>query len=267
MMEVIDKVYVIGRGNIVVVDDVKKQPIHVHDKVKVRDLQFEVVGVEFSQYMKQGGLILRPNNKVEEIKINDKIEKVMNRMLLEIDWENDFLDEGKLGVNGSRKIADAHTEYVVKNGRNYALAVATVDFHTPDHCSFKENGGQWSAHCIQYSVGAAIYEPLLMSLHKNCVFFDILTKGTDDNHEEYSIFKNEKSCAKLIELVKKFNIEEIDVAGIALNYCVLDTVKDGLRMLPNVKFRILKDFCPAIPDGTEKDAMKFFENTERVEVV
>ncbi len=267
MMEVIDKVYVIGRGNIVIVDDIRDVHLHINDKVKVRDLQFEVVGVEFAEHIKQGGLILRPNDKVEEIKINDKIEKVMNKMLLEIDQEEDFLDGGKLGVNGARKTADAHTEYVTKKGGEYALAVATVDFHTPDHCSFKENGGQWPPHCIQHSVGAAIYEPLLMALHKSCVFFEILTKGTDDNHEEYSIFKNEKSCAKLIELVNKFNIEEIDVAGIALNYCVLDTVKDGLRMLPNVKFKILKDFCFAILDGTEKEAMEFFENTERVEVV
>ena len=191
----------------------------------------------------------------------------MNRMLLEIDQEEDFLDGGKLGVAGARKIADAHVDYVNKNGKKYALTVATVDFHSPDHCSFKENGGQWPAHCIQHSVGAAIYEPLLMSLHKNSLFFEILTKGTDDSREEYSIFKNEKSGAKLIDLVRKFNIEEIDVAGIALNYCVLDTVKDGLRALPNVKFRILKDYCPAIPDGTEKDAMEFFDKSERVEVV
>lgn len=266
-MEIVDKVYVIGRGNIVVVDNIRECPLHINDKVRVRDLQFEITGIEFAEHMRHGGLILRPNDKVEEIKINDKIEKVMNKMLLEIDQEEDFLDGGKLGVNGARKIADSHVEYVAQNGGKYALIVATVDFHSPDHCSFKENGGQWPAHCIQHSVGAAIYEPLLMTIHKKSVFFEILTKGTDDNHEEYSIFKNEKSCAKLIELVKKFNIEEIDVAGIALNYCVLDTVKDGLRMLPNVKFRILKDFCPAIPDGTEKDAMKFFENTERVEVV
>ena len=262
-MNIIDKVYVVGRGNIVVVDDVKKQPIHVHDKVKVRDLQFEVVGVEFSQYIKQGGLILRPNNRVEEIKINDKIEKVM-KCLLTIDAQEDFLDGGKLGVNGARNIMDNYTVFVNEHGKDYAISIATADFHSPGHCSFKDNGGIWPPHCIQHSVGAAIYEPLLMSLHKNSVFFEVLTKGTDDNHEEYSIFKNEKSAAKLIELVKKFNIEEIDVAGIAYNYCVADTVKDGLRMLPDVKFRVLKNFCPAIPDGTENDFTNFINSTERV---
>jgi nicotinamidase-related amidase len=59
-------------------------------------------------------------------------------------------------------------------------------------------------------------------------------------------------------------IEEIDVVGIAYDYCVADSVKDGLRALPNVKFNVIKKFCPAIAQETADEFTKFIENSERV---
>jgi nicotinamidase-related amidase len=59
-------------------------------------------------------------------------------------------------------------------------------------------------------------------------------------------------------------IEEVDVVGIALDYCVADSVKDGLRALPNVKFNVIKKFCPAIAEESAKEFTNFIENAERV---
>lgn len=275
-MNVIDKVRVIGRGNIVVVDNIKECPLHINDKVRVRGLQFEITGIEFSEHMRQGGLILRPNDKVEEIKINDKIEKVMKGLmtygtvenpqkgLLVIDVQKDFLDGGKLGVNGSVKMLNDLPEFIKKHGKEYEMAVATVDWHPVSHCSFKQNGGIWPAHCIQYSEGAAIYEPVLDALNTHTKFFTILTKGTDDSREEYSIFKNLLSNNTLVHLFTTAGIQEVDVVGIAYDYCVADSVKDGLRALPDVKFNVIKKFCPAIAEDSANEFTKFIENTERV---
>ena len=263
-MKVIDKIRIIGRGNVVVVDDIRKYHLHVNDKVRVRDLQFEIAGIEFAEYIKYGGLILRPINRVEEIKINDKIEKVMKKLLLVIDCQYDFLDGGKLGVEGSIKTIQNLGAYVAQHGEEYDAVVATVDWHPIDHCSFKDNGGMWTAHCLQHSYGAAIYEPLLNVLNDKAKSFGILTKGTDPDHEEYSIFKNKESSEKLIDLVNRLGIEEIDVVGIAYDYCVADSVKGGLRALPNVKFNVLGDFCPAIAQDSSKVFTDFIENTERV---
>lgn len=263
-MEIIDKVYVIGRGNIVVCDDIKSVPLHIGDKLASRGMTFDVVGIETHQYTKAGGLILRPNDKVKELKIKDKIERVMKKLLLVIDCQYDFLDGGKLGVNGSTKIIQNLGAYIAEHGKEYEIVIATVDWHPFDHCSFKDNGGIWPAHCLQHSYGAGIYEPLLNSLNANTKSLKILTKGVDSDHEEYSIFKNEKSHDELVSLVENLGIEEIDVVGIAYDYCVADSVKDGLRCLPNVKFRVLKDFCPAIAEDSAKTFTDFIENTERV---
>jgi nicotinamidase/pyrazinamidase len=263
-MEIVDKVRIIGRGNIVIVDNIKEYPLHINDKVRVRDLQFEITGIEFAEHMIHGGLILRPNDKVEEIKINDKIEKVMKKALLVIDVQKDFLDGGKLGVNGSIKVLNDLPEFIEKHGKEYDVAVATVDWHPVSHCSFKKNGGIWPAHCIQHSEGAAIFEPVLDALNNHTKFFTILTKGTDDSREEYSIFKNLLSSSTLVRMLNTSEIQEIDVVGIAYDYCVADSVKDGLRALPNVKFNVIKKFCPAIAEDSAKEFTNFIENTERV---
>ena len=263
-MEIIDKVYVIGRGNIVVCDNIKDIPLHIGDKLISRGITFDVVGIETHQYTKIGGLILHPNDRVKELKIKDKIEKVMKKLLLVIDCQYDFLDGGKLGVNGSTKIIQNLGTYIAQHGKEYEITVATVDWHPVDHCSFKENGGIWPPHCLQHSYGAAIYEPLLDSLHESTKSLKILTKGVGSDHEEYSIFKNEYSHDRLIGLVDGLGVEEIDVVGIAYDYCVADSVKDGLRCLPNVKFNVLKNYCPAISEDTANEFTKFIENTERV---
>ena len=175
-------------------------------------------------------------------------------MLLVIDCQYGFLDGGKLGVDGSTTMIDNLTKYVNEHGKDYDFTIATVDWHPTTHCSFKENGGMWPMHCIQHSQGAAIYEPLLMALNEKSNHFEILTKGVDEDHEEYSIFKNKNSCKRIETLVNTLGIEEIDVVGIALDVCVLSTIKDGKRILPNVKWVLFKDFCASInsPEETLK---------------
>ena len=57
---------------------------------------------------------------------------------------------------------------------------------------------------------------------------------------------------------------DIDVAGIALDVCVANSVKDGLRELPHVNFHVIKDLCPAIAQDTADKFTNFIENSERV---
>lgn len=191
----------------------------------------------------------------------------MKKLLLVIDCQYDFLDGGKLGVDNSTTVMQDLTVYISEHCNEYETVVATVDWHPIDHCSFSENGGIWPQHCIQYSHGASIYEPLLDVLDNSSKSFRILTKGVNPDHEEYSIFKNEESRNSLISIVNNLGIDEIDVTGIAYGYCVADSVKDGLRALPNVKFNVLEKFCPAILDDSVQKFTDFIHNTERVKLV
>ena len=188
----------------------------------------------------------------------------MKKALLIIDVQKDFLDGGKLGVNGSIKMLNDLPKFIEDTKNDYEFTVATVDWHPVTHCSFDVNGGMWPAHCIQHSEGAAIYEPVLNAINEHSKFSIILTKGTDENREEYSIFKNALSNDKLNALFMVNEIDEVDVVGIAYDYCVADSVKDGLRAFPNVKFNVIKKFCPAIAEDSANEFTKFIENSDRV---
>jgi len=189
-----------------------------------------------------------------------------NILYLCIDTQKGFQEGGNLAVDGGKKCGDLQAEYLTKHKDEYAVVIATVDWHPITHCSFKENGGIWPTHCTQYSEDAAIYQPLLDVL-VTCPHFEVLTKGCDEDHEEYSIFKNETSCNKLIELVKSLDIDEIHVGGIAFGYCVADTCRDALRYLPNVKIKVFKDLCAEIPDESVNNFIDFINNSERIELV
>lgn len=190
---------------------------------------------------------------------------MVKKLLLIIDAQHDFIF-GSLAVKGSDKMMLKLASYIENNGKDYQSIIATVDWHPIEHCSFKNNGGEWPIHCLQFSKGASIFEPLLFAMN-DChnKDFKVLTKGLSEDREEYSIFKNDKSRTILLDTCERLGIEEIDICGIALDYCVINSLKDGLKALPNVKFNVLMGYSPSIGDG--EDAIKFMEESERTNIV
>lgn len=188
----------------------------------------------------------------------------MNKVLLIIDAQYGFLEGGNLPVEGATAKMDELVRFIRENGPAYSKILLTADWHPHIHCSFKDNGGMWPEHCVQFTHDAAIYQPIIDVLNEIKADYKVLTKGIDEDHEEYSVFKNEKSHNHIVSVCNYLEVTDIDVAGIALNYCVKESVKDGLRALPNVNFHVIKDFCPAIPDGTVDEFINFVENSERV---
>ena len=80
----------------------------------------------------------------------------MNKMLIIVDPQVDFIN-GSLPVNGAAEAMDSLAEYVKQHGDEYMIKIVTSDWHPYRHCSFDREGGQWPPHCIQHSVGAAIW--------------------------------------------------------------------------------------------------------------
>jgi len=177
----------------------------------------------------------------------------MTRKLIIVDAQYDFIEGGSLGVEGTRNAMDKLSVYLRENHGKYNEIFLTADWHLPTHCSFKENGGIWPKHCIQFSHGAAIYQPLLDALDSVKVDYTVLTKGCDEDHEEYSIFKNAVSKAYLKSMDSKSKSDVIDICGIAGDYCVKDTIKDGLIVFPNTEFNVLKNFVASIDGGKTLD--------------
>lgn len=161
------------------------------------------------------------------------------KALILVDIQNDFLPNGALGVpNGDQIIP------VVNNiQQHFQTIVATRDWHPMNHGSFASNHENkepgefvelhglnqvlWADHCVQGSPGAEL-SPLLNQALINHVVF----KGTDPEIDSYSAFFDNGRLKKteLDSYLQRNGITSIYVAGLATDYCVYFTIKDGLSL-------------------------------------
>lgn len=175
------------------------------------------------------------------------------KMLLIVDPQIDFIT-GSLPVPQAQAAMGELGKYIFDNDGNYCCKIVTTDWHPYAHCSFQPQGGEWPIHCVNNSVGAAIYPSLIAPLNETLGFYKVLRKGVYEHREEYSIFKNLASANYLRQIISMLNITQIDICGIAGDICVLDTLKDGIELYGKKIFCVLTDYSPSLDGGKKLQA-------------
>ena len=176
----------------------------------------------------------------------------MKRLLLIIDPQIDFIN-GTLPVPEAIPKMERLAAYIKRTDGEYAAKAITLDWHPYNHCSFRENGGEWPMHCVQNTTGAAICPALVEPLYTTHGEVTVLRKGVRQDSEEYSIFRNEASSVHLDNLINGLHIDRIDLCGIAGDVCVLDTLKDGIKRYGTSMFHVLQELCPSLDGGKALD--------------
>ncbi len=145
------------------------------------------------------------------------------RALLIVDVQNDFCEGGSLEVVGGQSVAQAINEYLAVP-RDYAHIVATKDFHIApgDHfSSHPDFAHSWPRHCVVGTAGAD-FHPDLDASPIEAVF----TKGTYS--AAYSGFEGtDETGTPLADWLRQRGVDEVDIVGIATDYCVVETAKDA----------------------------------------
>jgi nicotinamidase/pyrazinamidase len=138
--------------------------------------------------------------------------------LLIVDPQVDFLPGGSLGVpQGDAVLAPINR--LIGLYRTHALPVyVSRDWHPALHCSFAEQGGPWPVHCVAGSDGARFAEALQLD---DAV---VVSKATTVDVDAYSAYNG----TGLAETLRERGIRRLTVCGLATDYCVLNTVADGL---------------------------------------
>ena len=186
----------------------------------------------------------------------------MKNALIVIDVQNDFCPGGALAVDGAHEIIPL----INAMWQNYDVKCLTQDWHPKGHSSFASNnkgkapfeliemfyGVQtlWPDHCIMGSEGAAFHPNLETSLANM-----IIRKGSNPKVDSYSAFfeNDHKTPTGLHGYLQTLGITEIDLAGLATDYCVAYSALDAAKL--GYKVKVLETACRAIDlDGSLEKA-------------
>jgi nicotinamidase/pyrazinamidase len=164
--------------------------------------------------------------------------------LLIVHVQKDFLTGGALAVAHGDQVVPVLNRYIdIFQGKGLFI-FASRDWHPANHCSFQTHGGPWPPHCVQGSPGAQ-FAPNL-NLPRDTV---IISSATRQEREAYSGFED----TDLHDRLQALGIRRLFVGGLATDYCVLATVKDGLSL--GYRVFLLQDAVHAVnvqPDDGQK---------------
>jgi nicotinamidase/pyrazinamidase len=138
------------------------------------------------------------------------------RALIVVDVQNDFCPGGALAVPDG----DAVVQGVNRLAAQSEFVVATRDWHPADHGSFAARGGPWPVHCVAGTPGAELHAGIDRDL-----IDAVVDKGQAVDREGYSGFEG----TELERLLGERGVDAVDVAGLALDYCVKATALDAHR--------------------------------------
>jgi nicotinamidase/pyrazinamidase len=139
--------------------------------------------------------------------------------LLVIDVQRDFLPDGALPVPHGDAVVPVLNHCL----REFALrglpVYATRDWHPPNHCSFKAQGGPWPPHCVAGTPGAEMPSNLKMPAKAH-----VFSKATTPEKDAYSAFQG----TDLLSHLRQNGCGRVFVGGLATDYCIKATVLDAL---------------------------------------
>ena len=176
----------------------------------------------------------------------------MAHALIVVDVQNDFCEGGSLPVTGGAKVASDIAELLHHWTRRdpkappYDVVVATKDHHIDPGAHWSGEPDfvdSWPVHCKVGTDGEA-FHPNLDPQPFDAIFL----KGEHD--AAYSSFEGRTTDGRsLAEWLQQHEVDEVDICGIATDYCVrataLDSVSEGFTT------SVLVDLCAGVaPDST-----------------
>ena len=203
------------------------------------------------------------------------------KALILVDIQNDFTPNEPAGA---LVVPDGDAVVPVANRLmlDYELVVATQDFHPADHGSFasQHDGGNvgemielnglpqvlWPDHCVEGTDGAALIDALDTDRIER-----VFPKGRDRTVDSYSGFFDNgppetRAATGMSEYLKNRGVDEIDIVGLATDYCVKFTAIDAAEL--GFKTRVLLEGCRGV-ELNEGDCAKAVEEMKNagVEVI
>jgi nicotinamidase/pyrazinamidase len=172
------------------------------------------------------------------------------RALIIVDVQNDFCEGGSLAVAGGSAVARGISSLLASTGHGYDHVVATEDYHIDPGSHFAaepDYAQSWPPHCVAGSHGAELH-PDLDTRPIEAVF----RKG--QHAAAYSGFEGaDDQGTPLADWLRARHIDEVDVAGLATDYCVRATAADAAKA--GFRTKVLLGLTAGVDPGTTAEAI------------
>lgn len=180
--------------------------------------------------------------RIEELRLVPEVKVTDKDALIIVDMQNDFIPSGALPVEGGDEIIEPINSLAEKFHDRGTIIVMTQDWHPPGHLSFASSHGKkpfepyesvgigpvlWPDHCVQGSKGAEFHSDVETRLAKA-----IIRKGYNPKIDSYSVFieNDMKTHTGVSGYLQTLGRTRIFICGLALDYCVYYSAKDGRNL-------------------------------------
>ena len=180
----------------------------------------------------------------------------MTRALIVVDVQNDFCEGGSMGVAGGAEVALRIGELLHQwaqadpPDRVYSHVVATRDHHVDPGAHFSADPDyvdSWPRHCVAGTDGAAFHSNLDPQ-----PFDAVFDKG--EYEAAYSGFEGaDRDGRPLGEWLRQHGVTDVDVVGIATDYCVRATALDAAS--EGFATRVLLELTAGVAAPTTESAI------------
>jgi nicotinamidase/pyrazinamidase len=172
------------------------------------------------------------------------------RALIIVDVQNDFCEGGSLAVAGGAAVARSISSLLADGQHGYDHVVATKDYHVSPGSHFADRpdyAHSWPPHCVAGSNGAD-FHPDLVTGPIEAVF----RKGA--YAAAYSGFEGvDDDGTPLADWLRRRDVDEVHVAGIATDFCVRATAVDAAAQ--GFTTRVLLGLTAGVAAGTTAEAI------------
>lgn len=173
------------------------------------------------------------------------------KALLIIDLQNDFVKPGGvLYSRGIEKVIPKIVSLVETFKKEKLPIITTMDWHAAHDPEFEK----WPPHCVENTEGATLVKELSNSLKWYEMHYTIKKR-------RYSAFFG----TEFDELLKRLDVEEIHVVGVATNICVLFTVEE----LCNREYKVIlhENGTASYDEELHKSALREMKEVLGVEIL
>ncbi|MFI1285495.1 isochorismatase family protein [Streptomyces sp. NPDC020858] len=182
----------------------------------------------------------------------------MHRALIVVDVQNDFCEGGSLAVAGGADVAAAITDLIGQATAGYRHVVASRDRHIDPGSHFARPPAKpdyttsWPVHCVAGTEGVGFHPNFAPAVASGAVTA-VFDKGAYE--AAYSGFEGaNENGTPLTQWLREQRVSEVDVVGIATDYCVRATALDAIRA--GFSTRVLLDLSVAVAPHTAARAVE-----------